>query len=40
MPSDARAACDADAKRFVGADKRYKTQAEWRTRYAEIYFGE
>lgn len=40
MPSDARAACDADAKRFVGEGKRYKTQAEWRTRYAEIYFGE
>lgn len=40
MPSDARAACDADAKRFVGEGKRYKTQAEWRTRYAELYFGE
>ena len=40
MPSDARAACDADAKRFVGEGKRYKTQAERRTRYAELYFGE
>lgn len=40
LPSDARAACDADAKRFVGAGKRYKTVQEWRNRYAELYFGE
>jgi len=40
MPADARAACDADAKRFVGEGKKYKTQADWRNRYAEIYFGE
>lgn len=40
MPADARAACDADAKRFVGEGKKYKTQADWRARYAEIYFGE
>ncbi len=39
MPADARAACDADAKRFVGEGKKYKTMAEWRTRYAEIYHG-
>ena len=39
LPSDARAACDADAKRFVGADKKYKTINDWRNRYAEIYFG-
>lgn len=39
LPSDARAACDADAKRFVGADKKYKTINDWRARYAEIYFG-
>ena len=40
MPADARAACDADARRFVGEGKKYKTQADWRSRYAEIYFGE
>ena len=40
LPTDARAACDADARKFVGPGKRYKTQAEWRSRYAEIYFGE
>ena len=38
LPADARAACDADAKQFVGPTKRYKTQDEWRKRYAEIYF--
>jgi hypothetical protein len=40
MPADARAACDADSRRFVGSDKKYKSQQEWRNRYAEIYFGE
>lgn len=38
LPADAKAACDADARNFVGPAKKYKTQAEWRTRYAEIYF--
>lgn len=40
MPIEARAACDADARRFVGEGKKYKTQQDWRNRYAEIYFGE
>ena len=40
MPADARAACDADSRRFVGEGKKYKSQQEWRNRYAEIYFGE
>lgn len=39
LPADAKAACDAEARRFVGEGKRYKTQAEWRNRYAEIYHG-
>lgn len=38
LPADAKAACDADGRQFVGPGKRYKTQAEWRARYAEIYF--
>ena len=38
LPADAKAACDADARQFVGPNKRYKTQQEWRNRYAEIYF--
>lgn len=38
LPAEARAACDADAKNFVGEGKRYKTVAEWQKRYAELYF--
>lgn len=38
LPADAKAACDADSRQFVGPTKRYKTVAEWRSRYAEIYF--
>lgn len=38
LPADAKAACKADARQFVGPNKRYKTEAEWNTRYAEIYF--
>jgi len=40
LPKEARDACDAESRRFVGEGKKYKTQAEWRSRYAEIYFGE
>ncbi len=40
LPADAKSACDAEARRFVGEGKKYKTQADWRNRYAEIYFGE
>lgn len=39
LPSDAKAACDADAKRFVGENKKYKSTAEWRSAYASMYFG-
>jgi len=38
LPVDAKAACDADAKRFAGPGKRYKTVDEWRNNYATIYF--
>lgn len=38
LPADAKAACDADTRRFVGPTKMYKTQAEWRNRFAELYF--
>lgn len=38
LPAEAKQACDADQKRFVGEGKRYKTLAEWRSRYAEMYF--
>lgn len=40
LPADAKAACDADAKRFVGEGKRYKDVTAWRNRYAELYFSE
>lgn len=39
LPADAKAACDSEARRFVGEGKRFKTQADWRNRYAELYFG-
>jgi hypothetical protein len=40
LPADAKQACDAESKRFVGEGKKYKTINDWRTRYAEIYHGE
>lgn len=40
LPADAKQACDADEKRFVGSGRPYKTLAEWRNRYAQLYFGE
>lgn len=39
LPADAKQACDAEAKRFVGEGKKYKTINDWRTRYAELYHG-
>lgn len=38
LPAEAKAACKADAKQFVGPAKRYKTAAEWESRYAELYY--
>lgn len=38
LPADAKAACDAESRNFVGAGKRYKTVDAWRERYAELYF--
>lgn len=38
LPAEAREACDAEARNFVGPNKRYKTQEAWRERYAELYF--
>jgi hypothetical protein len=40
LPKEAKDACDADAKKFVGKGKKYETQDAWRARYAQIYFGE
>ena len=38
LPADAKTACDADARNFVGPTKKYKDLNAWRSRYAEIYF--
>ena len=38
LPADAKAACDADARQFVGPAKKHKTIDEWRARYAQIYY--
>jgi hypothetical protein len=40
LPAEAKAACMAEAEDFVGEGKRYKTDAEWQARYAELYFQE
>jgi hypothetical protein len=40
LPADARAQCDADASRFVGPNKLYKTKAEWNKAFADLYFAE
>lgn len=39
LPADAKAACDADERRFVGDKKLYKTAADWRANYAKLYFS-
>ncbi len=39
LPREAKDACDADARKFVGKGKRYETADAWRARYADIYFG-
>jgi len=38
LPADAKAACDKQGRSLVGEGKRFKTTAEWQTRYAELYF--
>lgn len=38
LPADARAACHSMASRVVGANKKFKTMAEWQASYAEKYF--
>ena len=40
LPPEAKQACRDDAKRLVGENRRFKTNAEWEQRYAEIYFGD
>ena len=40
LPADAKAQCDSDARQFVGPNKAYKTQADWRSAFANLYFSE
>lgn len=40
LPAEAKAQCDADAKRFVGPNKLFKDVDAWRANYTKIYFQE
>jgi len=40
LPSDAKQACEAQAKRLVGDNRAYKNIDAWRKRYTELYFEE
>lgn len=40
LPADAKAQCDADAKRFVGANKMFKTAEAWQANFCKQYFQE
>lgn len=37
LPADARAQCDADAKRFVGKGKLFETTEAWRENFVKLY---
>jgi hypothetical protein len=37
LPADAKAACDAQERKFVGEGKLFKSTAEWRTYYTKTY---
>lgn len=39
LPPEAKRACDAREGKFVGPEKAFKTQAEWRTHYAQEYYS-
>lgn len=39
LPGDAKAVCDRQEAKFVGAGKAFKTQAEWRAHYAKTVLG-
>ena len=40
LPAEAKAACQADTRKFVGEGKRFKTAAEWHDYYAGVYFSQ
>lgn len=40
LPKEAKDACRQDSDDLVGPGKRYKTQQEWESAYAKIYYGD
>lgn len=40
LPPEAKSACDSFADQLVGEGRRYKTLAEWRSKYTKDYFEE
>lgn len=40
LPADAKAACHADNRNFVGKGKRFEAQKDWEEHYAKIYWSE
>tara|TARA_R110000868_G_scaffold2620_7_gene18729 strand:- start:1100 stop:1972 length:873 start_codon:yes stop_codon:yes gene_type:complete len=40
LPADAKAACHQQGAKLVGEGKAFKTQADWQTYYADLYFKE
>ena len=40
LPPEAKAQCDADAKRFVGSGKMFKDTAAWQSHFCKLYFEE
>lgn len=40
LPADAKAACSEDTAQFVGAGKKFKTEAEWQAEFAKVYYSQ
>jgi len=40
LPAEAKAVCDAEGKKFVGANKLFKDAKEWQVHYAKLYFSQ
>ena len=40
LPTAARDACNAQAKKFVGSGKRYQKLEDWQKRFTEIYYSD
>lgn len=40
LPNDAKQACNDMARRMVGEGRAFKTNADWQTHYASVYFSQ